>query len=340
MKTLIERKFHGLYDDPDADVQGALHLLRTGNVGTSDGPAQQTLNRAVAAVLRDLGDAIAQDPDEARRIGLVMRAFTVFREARTQRTKHLPAAYREAQAAWHDILMRLDRQTLSALPHDMQVEARRLELYELPQALAATVITPDGAVTVQALRQPQSAVWHFALTGLEGHPQLATSPDYFGIGVLSARSLTLQAAPLYDADGRFWGIEAQCAVQRRTALELVGIEFRRLKAGEYSASHVGRIPDQFTVPWPAISPYHRRQGDVAFRQIFQAPPSTPAARPWFADHITVGEWSEDAGTAVLYLEMDAVIEHPDHPSINLPAGYHLVRQCAHRVAPRPAFDRD
>ncbi|GIW90774.1 MAG: hypothetical protein KatS3mg109_1344 [Pirellulaceae bacterium] len=284
-----------------------------------------TTPNAAEAALREI--ARRYEVGEITALEAAVSGSGVWALARTQRT-NLPDAYVQAQRAWHDLLLDLPERVLWEYPllRDLAVERRRLVLYGRSADVRVEVATPTGVVVVRAYRAAQQAVWDFELVPMLS-PRIV-APGYWGVGVLSPRSVEVRAAPMYGADGRFAGIEAVAKVQRRHSVELVGAEWL-LRGGEWvCVSPVGRVEcDVF----PRVGPWHRRIGDVLLLRA----ESNELAGCYELSRLEFDSAPSIAGNEIV-IERPTVVSHPDHPSLVLEPGTWYAYQVAYAVIPRVA----
>jgi hypothetical protein len=338
IREKISAKIFSMQDHDDSAKQGALYLIQTGRLGQSDGPAQRLLNYAVAGVLSDLIDEMKICTDPVRLVGLVQVAAAVRQEARTQREKNIPAAYQAVEETWQQLLRSLPSSVEYLIPESVQIERRRLILFNDAAEVATEVVTPHGKVRVEANRPARSTVWWLRMY-FPYLSRFAECSGYFATGVLSAKSLSIQAAPLYDADGHYWGVEVLLTVQRRIKQEYYGGEFRFMGFTpegfpEYRGSNVGRYLEHVVFPhFPAVGHNTVRQGDVVFSKVDINPEILhPSSPPNFVGHID-GYWCPHLGDWILMLEHPRVITHPDHPSIHLGKGQWMAQCISQSVIP-------
>lgn len=289
-------------------VSEALELLFRSRIGGSESPAQNLLNWAVAKALNQV---------HVERLEDIILAHRIWRLARTQRTKYFPEAYCAARSAYDSILT----QHIEMIPRDLMpelyVRARRAILYAQPACVEQAVDTIGTAV---AAREAHSPVWflHFRT-----QTQKAQAPGYFAVGILSARSIRLEARVIAMQGPSTW-IEVKVHAARRLRCQLFGADFKISPDG-IQPTEVGEILVR--------SPRCLRQGGLGLvpkeefdETQFRRPPTSEYSShlaPWCK---LEGDWRMLVGPTT--------VEHPQHPPLYVPDGNWIAVQYSRPVRPR------
>lgn len=191
----------------------AAMLLRTGRVGKSGSPEQMEIASWAAAQIAAIRERVAQTSDRAAVLGLIAEAEAILAMVRTQRTKYIPGPVVAAQQEWERLLVSARHHLGTEYPVPVcsvrpeptvlrwAVEARRAVLIGQEASSQTKKFTvSSGTLYLAAKRAAGAPVWRLSAEWTGGTEYAsAESAEYFGVGVLSPRSIVVCASRIDDA---------------------------------------------------------------------------------------------------------------------------------------------